>query len=145
MVAKRRLLIFFLAMFVLPIAACGQETAEAGHEAPAVMEEVEGSDIGRIRLTESAVERLALETAPVEEAGSQLTVPYGAVFYGLGGDAWVYVNPELRVFMREHVELDRIEGDAAYLSGGPEPGTMVVTVGVAELFGTETGVGGSAH
>ena len=145
MVAKRRMPIILLALCVLPIAACGQEAAEAGHEAPAVMEEVEGSDIGRIRLTESAIERLALETAPVDETGSQLTVPYGAVFYGLGGDAWVYVNPEPRVFMREHVELDRIDGDAAYLSAGPEPGTMVVTVGVAELFGTETGVGGSAH
>jgi hypothetical protein len=143
--AKRGSLIVVLVLTILPVAACGQEAAEAGHEPPAVMEEIAGSDISRIRLTQSAIDRIALETAAVEEAGSRLTVPYGAVFYGIGGDAWIYTNPEPMVYVREHVAVDRIDGDVAYLSEGPEPGTMVVTVGVAELFGTETGVGGSAH
>jgi hypothetical protein len=32
-------------------------------------------------------------------------------------------------------------GDYAILTEGPEPGTSVVTVGVAELFGAEFSVG----
>ena len=34
-----------------------------------------------------------------------------------------------------------IDGDVAVLSSGPPVGTRIVTVGVAELFGTEFGVG----
>jgi hypothetical protein len=35
----------------------------------------------------------------------------------------------------------RIDGDRAILSDGPAPGTEVVTVGAAELLGTEYEVG----
>jgi len=39
------------------------------------------------------------------------------------------------------VEILRVEGDLAILARGPAPGTAVVVVGVAELFGTEFGTG----
>jgi hypothetical protein len=67
-------------------------------------------------------------------------VPYAAVLYGVHGETWVYSNPEPLVFVRQPIMIDYIEGDRAYLSEGPEVGTAVVTVGAAELFGTETGV-----
>jgi hypothetical protein len=37
--------------------------------------------------------------------------------------------------------VDFIADDRAYLTTGPSVGTEVVTIGVAELYGTETGVG----
>jgi len=46
------------------------------------------------------------------------------------------------VFVRHAITVDRIEADRAVLSAGPPIGTLVVTVGVAELWGIETGVGG---
>ncbi len=67
-------------------------------------------------------------------------VPYAAVLYGVNGETWVYTNPEPLVFVREAIAIDYIEGDQAFLSEGPQAGTAVVTVGGAELFGTETGV-----
>jgi hypothetical protein len=36
-----------------------------------------------------------------------------------------------------------VRGDIAILESGPEVGTAVVVVGVAELFGAETGLGGT--
>jgi hypothetical protein len=38
--------------------------------------------------------------------------------------------------------VDRVDGGTAYLRAGPAVGTMVVTVGVPELYGAEFGVGG---
>jgi hypothetical protein len=67
-------------------------------------------------------------------------VPYAAVLYGVHGETWVYTNPEPLVYVRQAITIDYIEGDLAILSEGPEAGTEVVTVGAAELFGTETGV-----
>jgi hypothetical protein len=67
-------------------------------------------------------------------------VPYAAVLYGVHGETWVYTNPEPLVFVRSPITIDYIEGDLAILSEGPEVGTAVVTLGAAELFGTETGV-----
>ncbi len=67
-------------------------------------------------------------------------VPYAAVLYGVNGETWVYSSPEPLVFVRQPILIDYIEGDMAILSEGPEAGTAVVTVGAAELFGTETGV-----
>jgi hypothetical protein len=67
-------------------------------------------------------------------------VPYQAVLYGVHGETWVYSEPEPLVYVRIPIAIDYIEGDLAYLSEGPEVGTAVVTVGAAELLGTETGV-----
>jgi hypothetical protein len=67
-------------------------------------------------------------------------VPYAAVLYGVHGETWVYSNPEPLVYVRLPIVIDFIEGDLAFLSEGPQVGTAVVTVGAAELFGTETGV-----
>jgi hypothetical protein len=45
------------------------------------------------------------------------------------------------VFVRHRVEIADVVADAAVLRQGPAPGTRVVTVGAAELFGTEFGAG----
>jgi hypothetical protein len=44
------------------------------------------------------------------------------------------------VFIRHQISIDRVEGESAILSEGPDAGTKVVTVGAAELIGTEFGV-----
>ena len=131
------------------LVACGRDAGEAVVEPPAEVEPIEGSALSRIRLSERAAQRLGIETAAVEERSiggeSRLTVPYSAILYDANGDTWAYVNAEDLVFVREPLVVDRIEDDSVLLAEGPEPGTMVVTVGVAELFGAETGVGGGGH
>lgn len=68
-------------------------------------------------------------------------VSYAAVIYDVHGDAWVYTSPESLAFVREQITVDYIEGDRAVLLDGPPAGTAIVTVGAAELLGTELGVG----
>jgi hypothetical protein len=81
-----------------------------------------------------------VELALSGDGGPRKVVPYAAVLYGVNGETWVYTNPKPLVFVRSPITVDYIEGDLAVLSEGPEIGTAVVTLGAAELFGTETGV-----
>jgi hypothetical protein len=114
---------------------------------PAHVEHVEGSEISKITLTEKAMERLAIATAPVQEAivkraaSPRRVVPYAAVLYDAHGDTWVYTSPETRTFLRHPIGVEYIEGDLAVLTDGPPTGTPVVTVGAAELFGAEFEIG----
>jgi hypothetical protein len=70
----------------------------------------------------------------------QKVIPYEAVIYGIHGETWVYTNPEPLVFIRQPIVIDFIDENMVVLSNGPATGSKVVTVGVAELFGAETGV-----
>ncbi len=130
------------------LAGCQKHsTAKAEHEHPSKVEHIDGSDISRVTLTEAAMKRLDVQTGAVTEEKSprtestQKAVPYGALIYDPKGNTWVYTNPQARVFVREKIDVDFIQGDLAYLSNGPATGTNVATVGVAELYGTEFEVG----
>ena len=79
---------------------------------------------------------------PLTSSGEKRkTIPYAAVLYDAKGNAWVYTNPQPLVFIRQPVQIDTIAGDKVILVAGPPAGTAVVTVGGAELFGAEFGVG----
>jgi RND family efflux transporter MFP subunit len=71
----------------------------------------------------------------------QLVVPRSALLYDTYGVAWVYANPEPGLFRRVQVAVARVAGDLAVLDDGPALGTRIVTLGAAELYGTESGVG----
>lgn len=146
------------AAFIVPglqLSGCAGEV-EPPHSlgAPAHVEKIAGSDVSRVTLTSKAMERLDLKTAPVRAAETQVaaisdgdaspktSVPYSAVFYGVNGKTWVYTSPETGEFIRHLVKVDNIRGDEAILSEGPPIDTQVATVGVAEIFGTESGIGG---
>jgi hypothetical protein len=135
-----------LLLAVLPLAGCqGGEDAAAADE-PVKVEPVEGSDdLSLITLTAAAAKRIDLQTAVVRTEGEgaleRTIVPYSAIVYETNGETWVYTSPEDLSFVREQIVVDEIEGDRAVLSEGPAAGTEVVTVGVAELFGAEHGIG----
>jgi hypothetical protein len=79
---------------------------------------------------------------PLNGSGTkQPVVPYSAVVYDEQGRAWIFTNPAPLIFVREPVIVDYFDGDTAVLSKGPAAGTKIVTVGVSQLFGAETGVG----
>ena len=129
----------------LLLSACGKSQAVipvTGKNAPVKVEHLGGADPTRITLTEPAAKRLDIQTVLVQEAevsGTQrLVAPYAAILYDTQGNTWVYTNPEPLVFVRQPVVVDHIEGDLAVLSNGPDAGSMVVTVGAEELFGSET-------
>lgn len=109
----------------------------AASPAPARTESENG--LVRVVLTERARERLDITTAPVTAA--PLAVPYAAVLYEPQGSTWVYANPAPLVYVRQRIEVERIEGERAILLSGPPVGATVVTSGAAELLGVELGVG----
>lgn len=119
---------------------------------PAKVEVVPGAEVKRVVLAEQAAQRLGIETAPVTQApmsskrGSgdvapRAIVPYAGVLYDVQGQAWAYTSPEPLVFVRHRLIIEYIDGDRAVLSAGPPLGTAVVTVGAAELYGIEFGIG----
>jgi hypothetical protein len=124
----------------LTMAACSGESATAEAPNPAVVEQATGSEPPLITLTEQGAARTGIETAVVA-AQSPLTVPYRALLYDPNGDTWVYTSPEPLSYVRQPVTVDTIDGEQVILTDGPAAGTEIVTVGVAELYGAELGIG----
>ena len=70
-----------------------------------------------------------------------LVVPFSAILYDTFGGTWVYENPAPDTFVRRRVEVKNVVHDEAVITRGLAVGSPVVSVGAAELFGTEFGVG----
>lgn len=129
---------------VLPllVTACGGGSSSSEEASgPATVELIEGTDLSTVSLTEKAVARLDIQTAAVKAGAAGKVIPYAAVLYSPTGETWAYVNTESMTFAREAIVIDRIDGANAYLSKGPAAGAKVATVGVAELYGAELGLG----
>lgn len=143
--SNRWTVIISMIFFALFLAACQQATAESEKEQPAVVEPIAGTEFNRVTLTELAAKRLGIETDTVHEenvnGASAMVVPYAAILYGLNGETWVYMVSGERVYERTPITIERISGQWAILGDGPPMGTEVVTIGVAELYGADTGVG----
>ncbi len=128
----------------LSVSACsrGQAAEEETGYRDATVEPVAGTDLSRVTLSQRAAERLGIQTAQVRAGtATRKVIPYAALLYDETGDTWTFTNPTPLTYLRQHVKVDLIEGDQAILLDGPGVGTSVVTVGAAELLGTELGVG----
>jgi hypothetical protein len=144
-----------LAITGLLLTACGSSDGDEAASEPFTLEPIAGTEFNRVTLTQRAAERLGIATAAVRNeditstpadgtaavTGPRLVVPYAAVLYDSGGGTFAYTSPQPLVFVRQPIEVEYIEGDLAVLKAGPPVGTAVVTVGAAELLGTEFEVG----
>ena len=97
--------------------------------------------IHRVTLSAEASRRLGIQFADVTGSGDHAELPYNALLYDASGGEWVFVSPAPNVYMRTEVKVEKIEGDKVIYSKGPAPGGKVVTMGAAELYGIEFGVG----
>jgi hypothetical protein len=136
-----------LAGAALILTACG--TAATADAPPATIMPVAGSQIPRLELTSGAIQRLGIATQPVRPApasaaatGAREIIPYSAVVYDTDGSTWAFVNTVPRSYLRQPVTIAAISGNVALLSKGPPVGARVVTVGSAELLGTEYNISG---
>ena len=131
-----------LLVLVLPLAACAATVEAAANDPVVQVDPVEGTGLGKVTLSAKAAERLGIQTVAVaDEPSGGSVVPYAAVLYDETGKTWVFTNPDELAYVRAEIVVKDIDGDLAHLSAGPPAGTPVVTVGVAELFGAENGVG----
>jgi hypothetical protein len=128
---------------VLSLSACGGEASSgydyetASHHVPAKLEPIKGTDVQRVIFDAEAAERVGLKTAPIRQDGQETVIPYNAVIYGADGNTYTYTAPEPLTYVRQEINIDRVAGDSVMLSDGPPTGTEVVTVGAAEVYGTE--------
>jgi hypothetical protein len=133
---------FWAELFEPPDADDPGDVDEDGDEDEDEDEDEDGELIFMLGSTENSLtegQSVVVELALIR--GQQSVVPYSAVIYGLHGETWAYINPEPLTFIRHTIIIDYIEGGQAFLLDGPPAGTKVVTVGVAELYGADTGVG----
>jgi hypothetical protein len=124
------------------LSACGEASTgydyeTASHHEPAKLEPIKGTDVQRVIFDAEAAKRTGLQTAPIRQDGRGKIMPYAALIYDAEGNAYAYTAPEPLTFVRKEIEIDRVDGDSVELSAGPPAGTEVVTVGAAEVYGTE--------
>jgi hypothetical protein len=122
-------------------------TAEAGESPDFVDLQTEDADADQMFYMVNGPEhglvagqRVFVEYSLLRSGRKHIVIPYAAVIYDVQGETWVYTNPETLVYVRFPILVDFIEGGLAFLLVGPPSGTLVVTVGVSELYGAETGV-----
>ncbi len=132
---------------VAALALTGCADLESGDEEegyhPATVEEIAGSDVARVTLTDDAARRIALETEAVAGGSGRMSVPYAALVYDGDGAAWVYVEDGTLSFVRHPVDVRRVDGDRVVVGEGLAATDRVATTGATELYGAERGIDGS--
>ena len=136
-------------LIVLGASGCtSTEAASEPADHTAKVEQVEGSELNRIKLSDTAAQHVAIETSPVLEAtttagkpAGKLVIPTSAVVYDPSGASWVYVEDASKWYTRSAITIDHISGAVSILTSGPPLGSAVVTAGTPELLGVEFGVG----
>jgi hypothetical protein len=121
----------------LALSACQEVESNVVESHPYMLEAVHGKHVNRVHLSADTAERIDVQTAQVRAHGRETVIPHLALIYSPEGGAFVYTRPEPQMYVRAPIEVDRVVDDRALLSGGPPPGTVVVTVGAAELLATE--------
>lgn len=124
------------------LSACGEASSgydyeTASHHEPAKLEPIKGTDVQRVIFDAEGAKRAGIQTAAVRQNGQEEVIPFSAVIYDAEGKAYAYTAPEPLTFVRQEIEIDRMDGDSVVLSDGPSAGTKVVTVGTALVYGTE--------
>jgi ABC-type oligopeptide transport system substrate-binding subunit len=142
---NRWIVLLMIMMAALVLTACNRAAATEGKSEPVKVEPIEGTEFNQVILTDKAAQRLGIELDSIREEdidGEQLTVmPYAALIYGLSGETWAYTSSDGLSFRREPITIDYIVGNTVVLIEGPSVGTDVAVVGVAELYGADTGIG----
>lgn len=85
-------------------------------------------------------ERVSVQV-PLTASGKGLVIPDSAIVYDVHGATWVYEDLGNNAFARRRIEVARHVGARAVISRGLAEGRRIVSVGAAELFGTEFGAG----
>jgi RND family efflux transporter MFP subunit len=110
-------------------------TADPGAASVDVVYEIVGSP-GSLR----PGQRVSVQM-PLVASDKGLVVPDAAVLYDMHGATWVYEDQGNGKYVRRRVEVARQTAGRALISRGIGEGTRVVTIGAAEIFGTEFGTG----
>jgi cobalt-zinc-cadmium efflux system membrane fusion protein len=73
----------------------------------------------------------------LREEREGLVIPWSAIVFDINGGTWVYESLGEQKFSRRRVQVKYVTESTAVLASGPAVGANIVTVGAAELLGTE--------
>ena len=145
---RTRWMVLGLIAVGLGLAGCSASAQSAGAgvdtAAESTVRDLPGTDVKQVTLTARAAERLGIVTVAVGRPAPATVVPYSAVLYAPDGSTWVYTVRQPLTYVREKVAVRVVQGakgDQAVLSQAPPVGTLIVSTGVVELYGTELGIG----
>ena len=129
-----------LIVAALALVSCNREKVATVHH-PAKLDSTETKGIMRVTIEAKAAERIGLQTGEIREeqvnGATRRTMPYGAIMYDTKGKTWAFTSAGPLSFVRKEVVVADIVGDKVILADGPPTGTVIVTVGAAELMGAE--------
>jgi hypothetical protein len=121
----------------LALAACSEVESNLRENQPYEVIGAEDAPIKTVKMDDATAGLLPVRVATVRQTGDRKVVPHNAVIYNPDGDVFVYTKPKAETYIREPIEIVRVNGDEATLSKGPAAGTKIVTTGSAELLATE--------
>jgi hypothetical protein len=121
----------------LGLAACDEVPSNLRENQPYTVVGPEDAKIKLVKMEDATAALLPVETVTVRRVGKRKVVPHDAVIYNPDGGSFVYTKPKAETYIREPIEIVRVDGDEAVLSDGPRSGTTIVTTGAAELLATE--------
>lgn len=139
--SSRRLLAAGLTAAALAVGCTQSPETLPKRQGPAKVTPIEGTKTKSVTLTDRAAERIGVQMAPIVDEGGVRVLPYTALVYDATGGTFAFTSPKPLTFVRTAVAVTRITSGKVYLSDGPPAGTEVVTVGSAELYGAEQGLG----
>lgn len=121
----------------LAVSGCQEVASNLVDSQPFELEEIKGTDLNRVKISDEVAKQIDLQTSRVRGSGKQKLVPHAALIYNPDGKEFVYTRPAPQTYVRAPVTVIRVVGDRAVLLHGPPVGTVIVTLGAAELLATE--------
>ncbi len=143
---NRPLLFLSSLFFVFTLQGCHQHEKKYVKIQPAKIETHSDGKVPLITLTPEAEKRLGIvvvqmEPHPPIHAKNAYSLPVSSILYDERGRNWVYLRQDEHTYSRLEVDLLEVDGKSALISSQPNRDAWVVSVGAAELLGTESGVG----
>lgn len=131
----------YLIAILIIASACSKDRSTAYVKiSPATILEDKVSMITRITLTKEAEIRLGLTTRTII-LGSNVELPNSSIIFDSDGNCWLYLKETPLNYHRTPITLLKVFGTSALINASSRENVEVVVSGVAELFGTESGVG----
>lgn len=78
-------------------------------------------------------------SVPLRTEEESRVVPWSAVIHDVHGGTWIYERTGERSYVRRRISIRQVTDGRAVLVSGPGVGAKAVSVGAAELYGTEFG------
>lgn len=90
-----------------------------------------------VTFSKVGAQRADVGTTPVAESNGDRSLPDAALLYNSDGSAFVYTATGPLTYRYTPIKLLRADNGTMFFTGGPKPGTPVVTSGVPQVHGAD--------